>query len=172
MPFPSRAVCASDRFTAVVCQSGDRLRHEVLFGHSFFYERIAKRRLTIWYFAPGDVFAYVRQTPDFGNPDDPFPLYFGEERLIVARAVQRGKPCQPINGVKPGGKILLDANGREQIDRVRRAIKELEARGFDPADVSPVFWRRVQKRFGTYRSDPSYGWPRHAAFLLRRRIGL
>lgn len=133
----------------------------IRFGREF-AEQIIDRRRRVVSFAPDSVFAFVRWTSnDFGT---------AMSRLDIVRAVSVGEPCQTLPFVRPGGDILLRADGWPKVERVLQFIDAIEARGIDAMDVSPEHWRHVHNRLTVGEAPRAYGAQQHRAFLLRRRI--
>ena len=75
-----------------------------------------------------------------------------------------------VEGVRPGGDILLSASGAARVKRALAAVDAVEAAGFDPARISPDHYRQVHNRIAVRRPVPTYGEDRHAAYLGRRRV--
>jgi hypothetical protein len=110
-------------------------------------EQILDRRRRVLSFAPGSVFAFVRWAAnDFGTVIS---------RLDIVRAVAPGEPHQTLPFVRPGGDILLKAEGWPKVERVLQSIDAIDALGLDPIDISPDHWRHILEQ--------------HRAWLLRRR---
>ncbi|MGH6760355.1 MAG: DUF2840 domain-containing protein [Phyllobacterium sp.] len=124
-------------------------------------EQILDRRRRVVSFAPNSVFAFVRWTSnDYGT---------ALSRLDIVRAVNAGERCQTLPFVRPGGDILLRADGWPKVERVLQLIDAIEARGIDPIDVSPDHWRHVHNRLTVGETPRAYDAQQHRAFLLRRR---
>ena len=86
------------------------------------------------------------------------------------RAVGAGERCQTLPSVRPGGDILLRADGWPKVERVLQLIDAIEARGIEAIDVSPDHWRHVHNRLTAGETPRAYDAQQHRAFLLRRRI--
>lgn len=126
-------------------------------------DQILDRRRRIVSFAPGSVFAFVRWTANnYGT---------ALSRLDIVRAVNPGERRQTLPFVRPGGDILLCADGWPKVERVLQIIDAIEARGIDPVDVSPDHWRHVHNRLTVGEAPRDYDAQQHRAFLLRREIG-
>lgn len=126
-------------------------------------EQILDRRRRVVSFAPGSVFAFVRWTSnDYGT---------ALSRLDILRAVNAGERCQTLPFVRPGGDILLRADGWPKVERVLQHIDAIETRGIDPIDVSPDHWRHFHNRLTVGETPRAYDAQQHRAFLLRREIG-
>ncbi|GGD35536.1 DUF2840 domain-containing protein [Aureimonas glaciei] len=125
-------------------------------------EQILDRRRRVVSFAPGSVFAFVRWTSnDYGT---------AHSRLDIIRAVNAGERCQTLPFVRPGGDILLRADGWPKVERVLQLIDAIEARGIEVIDVSPDHWRHVHNRLAVGEPPRTYSQQQHRAFLLRRRV--
>ena len=125
-------------------------------------EQILDRRQRVVSFAPDSVFAFVRWTSnDYGT---------ALSRLDIVRAVGAGERCQTLPSVRPGGDILLRADGWPKVERVLQLIDAIEARGIGAIDVSPDHWRHVHNRLAVGEAPRAYDAQQHRAFLLRRRI--
>ena len=72
--------------------------------------------------------------------------------------------------MRPGGDILLRADGWPKVERVLQLIDAIEARGIEAIDVSPDHWRHVHNRLTAGEAPRAYDAQQHRAFLLRRRI--
>ncbi|MGQ3291704.1 MAG: DUF2840 domain-containing protein, partial [Shinella sp.] len=81
-----------------------------------------------------------------------------------------GERCQTLPFVRPGGDILLRADGWPKVERVLQLIDAIEARGIGAIDVSPDHWRHVHNRLAVGEAPRAYDAQQHRAFLLRRRI--
>ncbi|CAN7503882.1 DUF2840 domain-containing protein [Paracoccus pantotrophus] len=138
-----------------------RVEHWIRFGRKS-YEQIIDRRRCVVGFPPGSIFAFVRWAAnDFGTV---------VSRIDIVRAIGRGEPFQTLPFVRPGGDILLRLHGWEKVQRALAVIDALEALGFDPADVSPDYWRHVHNRLTANLEPSAYTPERHAAWIGRRRI--
>src|SRR3546814_4353189 len=99
---------------------------------------ILDRRRRIVSFAPDAIFAFVRwASNDFGTIIS---------RIDIVRAIRTGEPHQTLPFVRPGGEILLRADGWPKVERVLQAIDAVEALDVAPADVAPDHWRHVHNR--------------------------
>ena len=120
------------------------------------------RRRSIALFGPGRLFGYVRwRANEYGTR---------EWRLFVVRTVEPGRPMSRIEGVHPGGEILLSAAGAARVKRALAAVDAVEAAGFDPAQISPDHYRQIHNRIAVRRPVPTYDEDRHTAHLARRRV--
>lgn len=126
-------------------------------------ERRLDRRRRVLSFVPGVAFALVRwASNDIGTV---------LSRLDVVRTTASGAACQTLPLVRPGGEILLRADGWPQVERVLRHIDTIEAAGIDLASVDPDHWRHVHNRLAAGQEPSAYTPTRHQAWLKRRGIG-
>lgn len=138
-----------------------KVEHWIRFGRKS-YEQIIDRRRSVVGFAPDSVFAFVRWAAgEHGTV---------VSRIDIVRAVRRGEPFQTLPFVRPGGDILLRLNGWLKVQRVLAAIDGVDARGVDPADASPDYWRHVHNRLTANQEPNAYTPERHAAWIGRQRI--
>jgi hypothetical protein len=154
---------ASDGLTLVeLIWVEKQIEHWIRFGRDV-AEQILDRRRRILSFAPNSVFAYVRWAGnDFGTV---------MSRIEIVRAVGPGEAFSTVCHVRPGGEILLRVSGWRKVERVLQAIDAVEDIGIDPADACPDHWCQVHNRLTAGDEPRAYGRDRHAAWLLRRRIG-
>src|SRR3546814_11195753 len=114
-------------------------------------------------FAPVAIFAFGRwASNDFGTIIS---------RIDIGRAIRTGEPHQTLPFVRPGGEILLRADGWPKVERVLQAIDAVEALDVDPADVAPDHWRHVHNRLTAGHEPRAYTSKPHAAWLKRRKAG-
>lgn len=88
-------------------------------------------------------------------------------QLMVLEAPMPFDGAQRIAGVAPGARILLRADGEQQVKAVLDVIDAIEALGIDPAEVAVTYWRTVGNRLAARRPVPDYTTERHAAHLAR-----
>jgi len=120
------------------------------------------RRRAFEYFAPGQLFGYVRwEANEYGTQD---------WRLWVLRAGDTVFPLHRIPGVTPGAEILLELTGGTRVRRAFEAIDGIEEQGIDPSDVSPTYYVQVHQRILTRLPIPAYSSGRHRARLLEKSI--
>ena len=137
-----------------------QIEHWIRFGRDV-GERILDRRRRILSFPAGAVFAFVRWAAnDFGTV---------VSRIDIVRAVSTEEPYQTLPFVRPGGDILLKANGWPSVETVLILIDAIEALGIDPADAAPDYWRHVHNRLAVADTPRHYTREQHRAWLLRRR---
>lgn len=88
-------------------------------------------------------------------------------QLMVLEAPMPFDGAQRIAGVTPGARILLRADGEQQVKAVLDVIDVIEALGIDPAVVAVTYWRTVGNRLAARQPPPDYTIERHAAHLAR-----
>lgn len=88
-------------------------------------------------------------------------------QLMMFQAPVSGDGIQRIAGVAPGARILLRANGEQQVKAVLAAIDAIEQLGIDPCAVSETYWRTVGNRLAAHQPVPEYSPERHAAHIAR-----
>ena len=121
-----------------------------------------ERRRSLSFFQPGQVFGYVRwRANDYGTQD---------WRIAIVRT---GAPLQVLTrleGVRPGGDVLLSATGNRRVKRVLAQLDALEAAGFKLAEISCAYYRQVHNRIAASRPVTPYSDQQHAAFLAARAV--
>ncbi len=88
-------------------------------------------------------------------------------QLMVLQAPMPCEGAQRIAGVAPGARILLRADGEQQVRAVLEVIDAIETLGIDPAAVAVTYWRMVGNRLAARQPLPNYTTERHAAHLAR-----
>jgi len=88
-------------------------------------------------------------------------------QLLVLQAPMPFDGAQRIAGVAPGARILLRADGEQQVKAVLAVIDAIEALGIEPAAVAVTYWRTVGNRLAARQPLPDYTTERHAAHLAR-----
>ena len=88
-------------------------------------------------------------------------------QLMVLQAPMPFDGAQRIAGVAPGARILLRADGEQQVKAVLGAIDAIEALGVHPAMVAVTYWRTVSNRLAARQPLPDYTIERHEAHLAR-----
>lgn len=91
-------------------------------------------------------------------------------QLMVLQAPAPFDGIQRIAGVVPGARILLRANGEQQVKVVLAAIDAIEQLGIDPCAVSDTYWRTVGNRLAAHQPVPEYTPERHTAHIARRAV--
>jgi hypothetical protein len=127
-------------------------------------ELILDRRRRTISFKPDTIFAFVR----WASNDHGTIL----SRIDIVRAINRGEAFQTLPFVRPGGDILLTANGWPKVECVLQIIDAIEALEIVPADVDPDHWRHIHNRIAAGVEPRSYTTTHHRAVLLRQRAGL
>jgi hypothetical protein len=92
-------------------------------------------------------------------------------QLMVLQAPMPFDGAQRIAGVAPGARILLRADGEQQVKAVLGVIDAIEALGIDPAAVAITYWRTVGNRLAARQAPSTYTRERHAAHLARGVLG-
>jgi len=122
------------------------------------------RRRSLALFRPGQVFGYVRwRANEYGTQ---------EWRFTVVQTAEPSRFLSRIEGVTPGGEVLLLATGNTRVKRALLQIDRLEADGFDPAEVSPTYYRHVHNRIVAGRPIRPYSYEQYAAHLAGQRVAL
>ena len=113
-------------------------------------------------FLPGAMFCRIRwQANDYGTV---------RWQLMVMQACTPFDAAQRIPGVQPGARLLLHAEGENQVRAVLERIDAIEALGIAPATVSPAYWRTLANRLAARLPLPEYTAERHAACLAGRAL--
>ncbi len=126
-------------------------------------DKIIDRRRRLLSFAAGSVFAFVRwASKDFGTI---------LSRLDIVRAVAAGEAYSTLQGVTPGGELLLHLGGWPRVRQALALIDAIEDLGIDPASAAPDYWRHAHNRLLVGHRPRAYSPARHRAWLLRRELG-
>ncbi len=88
-------------------------------------------------------------------------------QLMVLQAPMPFDGAQRIAGVVPGARILLRADGEQQVKAVLGVVDAIEAMGIEPAVVAATYWHTVGNRLAARQPLPDYTSERHAAHLVR-----
>ncbi|MET3354258.1 DUF2840 domain-containing protein [Xanthobacter autotrophicus] len=157
---PAPTSPTSDPFTHVeLTWIERRIENWIRFGRPA-HAQILDRSRRIVSFAPGSIFAFVRwASNDFGTV---------VSRIDVVRAVAEGEAYQTLPFVRPGGEILLRADGWPKVEKVLQHIDSVEAIGVNGADAAPDHWRHVHNRLIAGHMPRAYTLERHQAWLKRR----
>jgi hypothetical protein len=111
-------------------------------------------------FLPGAVFCRIRwQANDYGTV---------RWQLMVIQACTPLDAAQRIPGVQPGARLLLHAEGDNQVRAVLERIDAIEALGIAPVGASPAYWRTLGNRLAARLPLPEYTAERHAAWVTGR----
>ena len=138
-----------------------QIEHWIRFGQPV-YEHIIDRRRSVLSFAPGSIFAFVRwASNDFGTV---------VSRIDIVRAIDASAPHQTLPFVRPGGDILLRANGWPNVQRVLQVIDAVEAIAVDAGAACPDYWRHVHNRLAANGEPRLYTRTQHDAWLMRRQV--
>lgn len=113
-------------------------------------------------FLPNAMFCRIRwQSNDYGTV---------RWQLMVMQACTPLDGAQRIPGVQPGARLLLHAEGENQVHAVLERIDAIEALGIASAAVSPAYWRTLANRLAARLPLPEYTAERHAAWLTGRAL--
>lgn len=111
-------------------------------------------------FLPGAMFCRIhRQANDYGTV---------RWQLMVMQAGTPLDDVQRIPGVRPGARLLLNAEGENAVRAVLERIDGIDAQGIAAIDVSPAYWRTLGNRLAARLALPEYTAERHAAWLAGR----
>ena len=109
-------------------------------------------------FLPGAMLCRIRwQANDYGTI---------RWQLMVMQACTPLDAAQRITGVQPGARLLLHAEGENQVRTVLERIDAIEALGIAPVGASPVYWHTLANRLAARLPLPEYTAERHAAWLI------
>lgn len=122
---------------------------------------IRELRLDCWrrcaMFPPAAVFCRVRwESKDYGTT---------HWQLMVLQTCMPLDAVQRIAGIQPGARLLLCAEGEQQVQSVLPQIDAVEALGINPAAVSSAYWCTLGNRLSARLPLPAYTVERHAAYL-------
>ena len=113
-------------------------------------------------FLPGAMLCRIRwQANDYGTV---------RWQLMVMQACTPLDAAQRIPGVQPGARLLLHAEGENQVRAVLERIDAIEALGIAPNGASPAYWRTLANRLAARLPLPEYTAERHAAWLTGRAL--
>ena len=126
------------------------------FGHPVMELRLDRWRHSA-IFTPAAMFCRVRwESNDYGTT---------RWQLMVLQACTPLDAIQRIAGIQPGARLLLHAEGEQQVRLVLPQIDAIEALGIDPVSVSSAYWRMLGNRLSARLPLPVYTAERHAAYL-------
>ncbi|WP_182120290.1 DUF2840 domain-containing protein [Acidovorax sp. FHTAMBA] len=133
-----------------------RFKLYLRFGESARTLRLDRWR-SVAIFLPNAMFCRIRwQSNDYGTI---------RWQLMVMQACTPLDAAQRIPGVQPGARLLMHAEGENQVRAVLERIDGIEALGIAPAAVSPAYWRTLGNRLAARLPLPGYSAERHAAWL-------
>lgn len=139
----------------------DRISHYLRFGSPYKEQMLDRSRAFAW-FKPGDLFGYIRwQAGDYGTLD---------WRLFVCLTGQPEERLTRVRGIRPSAHILLNANGKAQVQRFFTVLDTLEEDGFDPAELSPDYYRHCHNRIQAGAEIHPYRQSQHQAWALKREL--
>ncbi|MHA1599428.1 MAG: DUF2840 domain-containing protein [Alphaproteobacteria bacterium] len=152
----------SEPFTRVeIAFYPEYLNHWLRFGHPD-EQRDLDRRRSLALFKPGRVFGYVRwRANEYGTQ---------EWRFTVVQTAAPSLLLSRIEGVTPGGEVLLLATGNAKVKRALLQIDALEGEGFEPVEVSPAYYRHVHNRITAGQPIRAYSMAQHEAHLAARQV--
>lgn len=152
----------SESFTRVqIAFYPEHLNYWLRFGSPDEQQDLDRRR-SLALFKPGRVFGYVRwRANEYGTQ---------EWRFAIVQTVKPTLLLSRIEGVHPGGEMLLLASGNTKVKRALLQIDTLEADGFDPVDVSPAYYRHVHNRITSGQPVRAYTEAQHAAHMAGDRV--
>ena len=152
----------SEPFTRVeIAFYPEYLNHWLRFGEPNVQQDLDRRR-SLALFEPGRVFGYVRwRANEYGTQD---------WRFTIVRTAAPSLFLSRIEGVTPGSEVLLLVSGNAKVKRALLQIDALEAAGFEPADVSPAYYRHVHNRIAAGQPVRAYSTAQHAAHLAARQV--
>ena len=120
------------------------------------------RRRSFACFKPGRTFCYVRWIAnEYGTQ---------KWQFYVVRTVGQSQLLTRIDGVHPGGEILLKTSGTTKLKQVLSIIDNFEERGFDPDEVSHSYFRHVHNRLSVRQPIQPYTYTQHNAVRATRMV--
>ena len=137
----------------------DQINHYLRFGKPQQIKQFGRYRAE-HYFLPGEVACYIRwRAGEFGTID---------WQLAVLQTGRQGDKLQKIPGVEPGVHILLNAVSESQVRRAFEMIDALEGDGFEPATVSPHYYRHCHTGIQTGQEFHPYSDAQHQAWQAEK----
>ncbi len=132
-----------------------RINLYLRFGHP-----VRELRLDRWrccaLFLPAALFCRVRwESNDYGTT---------RWQLLVLQTCTPLNVVQRVAGIQPGARLLLHAEGEQQVQLVLPQIDTIETLGIDPVSVSPAYWHTLGNRLSARLPLPAYTVERHAAY--------
>ncbi|QLQ25136.1 MAG: DUF2840 domain-containing protein [Dechloromonas sp.] len=133
-----------------------RINLYLRFGHPLRELRLDRwRRCAV--FLPAALFCRVRwESNDYGTT---------RWQLMVLQTCSPLDALQRIAGIQPGARLLLHAEGEQQVQSVLLQIDTIETLGIDPVAVSSAYWRTLGNRLSARLPLSAYTVERHAAHL-------
>ena len=152
----------SEVFTRVdIACYPEHLNHWLRFGEPDESQDLDRRR-SLALFRPGRVFGYVRwRANEYGTQD---------WRFFVVQTTEPSLLLSRLEGVQPGGEVLLLAVGNAKVKCALLQIDMLEAAGFEPSEVSPAYYRQMHNRIATGRLVRAYSEAQHRAHLAAQAV--
>lgn len=114
-------------------------------------------------FKPGQVFGYLRWRADENGAED--------WRFVIVKVRAPRRSVATADGVRGSGEALLSIAGAAKVRRALLQIDLLEAAGFDPAAVSPGFYRHLHDAIEKAEPVRAYSREEHEASLTKFRCG-
>ncbi|MDQ2764358.1 MAG: DUF2840 domain-containing protein [Pseudomonadota bacterium] len=140
-----------------------KIEHWIRFGR-ISQERIVDRQTRVVGFRADARFALIRwASNDYGTV---------VSRIDIVRAGRANAAYSTLPGVEPGGDILLRISGWPRVERVLRAIDQVEDIGVDPCDAAPDHWHHLHNRMTAGLPARAYSIDRHRAWLRRKELKL
>jgi len=120
------------------------------------------RRRALACFKPGRIFGYVRWIAN----------EYGTQKwhFYVVRTIGYSQPFSRINGVHPGGEILLETSGTTKVKQALSLIDSLEDGDFNPGKVSQAYYRHAHNRISVRQPIQSYTKAQHSAEQAARVV--
>jgi len=137
------------------------LNHWLRFGAPDFEFDLDRRR-ALACFKPGRIFGYVRWIAN----------EYGTQKwhLYVVRTVDQSQLLTRIDGVHPGGEILLKAVGKSKVKQALSLVDSLEDSDFDPGKVSQAYYRHAHNRISVRQPIQPYTKAQHNAARATRVV--
>ena len=86
-------------------------------------------------------------------------------QLMVLQAPTSFDGAQRIAGVVPGARILLRADGEQQVKSVLAVFDAMERLGIDPCAAAQMYWGTVGNSLAAHQPLPEYTPEWHAAHI-------
>ena len=88
-------------------------------------------------------------------------------QLMVLQAPMAFDDARRVIGVMPSARILLLADGEQQVKAVLALVDAIEASGMDARTAAIAYWHTVGSRLAARLPLPAYTAEQHAAYLAR-----